>query len=79
MLRGLMDLGIILLKPKPDAPTESSIAYIITKFEKLKRKIWLSLMLIKRSASVTIRGSILEQRSAKNFLDADRREVLGIK
>lgn len=67
---GLMDIDIAILEPKPATPEEGSSATVISKFEKWERANRLSLMLIKRFMSDTIRDNIHDQGNAKDFMSA---------
>lgn len=71
----LMDLDIVLLELKSYAPEEDNRTTVIAKSEKWGRSNWLSVMIIKRSISYTIRDSISDNGNATDFPRCDRREV----
>lgn len=66
---GSLDLDIALLEQKQDASEEDSSVAVIPIW-KVESANWLSLILIKRSLSYTIRGCLHDNKSPKDFLDA---------
>lgn len=71
---GLMDNDFALLEPKPTTSEESSSPAVISKYDKWESANNMSLMLIKRSTSDSIRGSILDRGNAKDFHEYNRQK-----
>ena len=67
---GLADLDLALLKDEPQEPTNDSTAEEKAYYQKWVRVNWLSIMVMKKSISLSFKVHVSEEANAKSFFEA---------